>query len=107
MFWALGKASGAFWAMAIGHPIGLAIFVLGLFDLWPLHFLENVGLMTAVSSVIYVYVSLRRDPPEPSQLETTMWSPGIAADDQTISGPWYTNIFLWTCVPVYRSPLTG
>ncbi len=95
-FWKRGNGQGAFTALWGGHLIGLALFMLTQLDAWPIHFTINVGLMTAVSSLIFVVVSLRTAPPDPDQVARTTWRPAMASEG-TAGLPWYQD-YRWQSV---------
>ncbi|XWN31658.1 MAG: sodium:solute symporter [Devosia sp.] len=79
-FWRRGNGNGAFAALVGGHIIGLGFFILTQLGYWPLHFTINVGVMTAVSSLIFVVVSLQTEAPDPVQVAETTWRPALAAE---------------------------
>ena len=85
-FWKRGNATGAIWALGLGHFIGLLVFILGQFGYWPLHFTTNVGVMAVVSTVIFVVMSNRSEPPPQEQIDRMTWSPGIANEVHAAEG---------------------
>ena len=91
-FWKRGNGSGAFWALVIGHAVGLGIFLLAQVGFWPIHFTINVGLMTMFSTLVFVVVSLRTPPPDSEQIERTTWSPAIAIPYENRVTAWYGNV---------------
>ena len=95
-FWRRGNGQGAFMALVGGHAIGLLVFIAAQFGLWPIHFTINVGIMTAVSTAIFVYVSLNSEPPDPEIVARTTWTPDIAIDPSVAAAPWFANIKLLT-----------
>ncbi len=93
-FWRRGNGQGAFMALAIGHTIGLVVFILAQMGYWPIHFTINVGLMTAVSSALFVYFSLKSPPPDPEVVAKAVWTPDIAIAKEVADAPWFANIKL-------------
>lgn len=92
------SAQGAFMALALGHAIGLALFVLTQLAIWPLHFTINVGVMTAVSfAIAYVFSG---PAPAPTQTEDTVWRPGMALDDSAIVKGFWVDLRLWSALLV-------
>jgi len=96
VFWKRGNGTGAFYALGIGHAIGLVLFIAAQFGIWPIHFTINVGIMTAVSTVVFVIFSLKSDPPDPEQIARSTRSPDIAIDQEARDAPWYANMKLLT-----------
>ena len=86
-FWRRGNADGAFWSLVVGHVIALSAFIANQFGYWPFHFTTNVGIMTIVSSAIYVIVSLRTSPPDEEQVARTTWTPDIALAERVEGVP--------------------
>lgn len=89
-FWKRGNGQGAFTALWGGHLIGLFFFILTQLGYWPIHFTINVGIMVAVSTIIFVVVSLQTAPPDPEQVERSTWKPAMAAEG-TEDLPWYKD----------------
>lgn len=75
--------SAALWTLAIGHGIGLALFVGGQFGIWPVHFTINVFLMTILSVILLFALSRGDAPPTTEQIEQGVWRPEIAIATQT------------------------
>lgn len=82
---ATGRA--AFWALALGHLIGLGLFAATHFGLWPLHFTINVFVMTLVSVAILFAVSRLDPPPSAEIVDKAVWRPSLALAPETLSGP--------------------
>ena len=105
VFWRRGNGQGAFAALVVGHIIGLIVFILGQFGYWPIHFTINVGIMTAVSTLVFVVVSLRTDPPDPEQVNRSTWRPGMGRpgameDDAPVGVAWYEDYRYWSVLLV-------
>lgn len=56
-FYKRGNGDGAFWTLLLGTGIGIALFVLDLMGIWPIHYLMNIGIVILLSSIIFVVVS--------------------------------------------------
>jgi SSS family solute:Na+ symporter len=91
-------AQGAFLSLAIGHALGLGLFVLTQVGIWPLHFTINVGIMTVLSAGIALVLS----GPAPAEGvdERTIWRPGIAAEDGAMGGRIWGDVRLWSVLLV-------
>lgn len=77
-FWRGATAQSAFLALLGGHLVGAGLFALSQAGHWPLHFTENVGVMTAFSVAVMVAVSAL-SPKEPSAEAAEMvWRPEMA-----------------------------
>lgn len=97
-FWRRANGTGAIWALAGGHAIGLGLFLLGLAGIWPVHFTVNVGIMVAISVALLVFFSLRSPAPDPEQVAQTTWTPDLINMVDGGDLPWYANIKLQACV---------
>lgn len=90
VFYKRGNGDGAFWTLVLGTLLGVLAFVLGELDLWSLHYTINVGLMVAISTVIFIVVSNMTPPPTPEQIKYLTYEKGIISQD-TEGLPWYKN----------------
>lgn len=91
-------AQGALMALAIGHLLGLGLFVLTQVGIWPLHFTANVGLMTLVSVVVALVLS--GPAPAPEATEDTVWRPGFAVAGTPGDTPSWADVRLWALLLV-------
>ena len=89
-FYHRGTATAAFWTLCLGMLLGVAIFALDLAGVWPLHFLVNVGVMTAASMSIFVGVSLFSAPPDAATLARYCFSIDLLAN-ATSGLAWYKD----------------
>ena len=89
-FWRRGNGDGAFWALVLGNALGLLALVGRLTGVWPVHFTIDVGILTAVSALIFVAVSLRTAPPDPDVVERTTWRPELLTDPE-VAHPDFTQ----------------
>ena len=84
-FWKRGNGHGAFWALIGGNALGLLALVGRLTGVWPVHFTIDVGILTALSTLIFVVVSLRTAPPDPDVIARTTWSPALLEDPEVVT----------------------
>lgn len=90
VFYKRGNGPGAFWTLMIGTGIGILLFVLGEMDMWHLHYTINVGVMVAVSTLIFIVVSRATAPPTKDQVELYTYEPGLIS--MGMEGmPWYKD----------------
>ncbi|MEO1450180.1 MAG: sodium:solute symporter [Bacteroidota bacterium] len=68
VFYPRGNGDGAFWTLILGTLIGGVLFLLGQFELWPLHYTINVGLVVLISTGIFMLVSNLTTAPDPEQV---------------------------------------
>jgi len=85
-FWKRGNASGAIWALGLGHALGLVVFLLGQAGYWPIHFTINVGIMAVISTIVFVVFSLRSEAPSEDVVQRMTWSSGVAAEVHAAEG---------------------
>ena len=90
-FWKRGNGDGAFWALVIGNGLGLVALVGRLTGVWPVHFTIDVGILTALSALIFVVVSLRTPAPDPDVIARTTWSPALLTDPEIATPDYGTD----------------
>jgi len=90
VFFKRGNGDGAFWTLLLGTAFGIGLFVLGQFDLWDLHYTMNVGIMTAVSTLIFIIVSMVTS--APAAIKTDNLTFDASYINEGLEGvPWYAN----------------
>ncbi|MCI4667685.1 MAG: sodium:solute symporter [Bacteroidia bacterium] len=89
-FYKRGNGDGAFLTLILGTAIGVLLFILGQFDMWPLHYTINVGLVVAISSIIFVVVSNQTEAPDPEKIRLyTYRKELIQMENEGL--PWYKD----------------
>ncbi len=89
-FYPRGNGDGAFWTLVLGTLIGLLMFILGQYDLWPLHYTINVGIAVGLSSIIFIAVSHATPAPDPDQVAKYTYSKDlIQMENEGL--PWYQD----------------
>jgi SSS family solute:Na+ symporter len=88
----------AFLTLAIGHAVGLGMFIATQVGIWPLHFTINVGIMTGLSAVLAL--ALSRGRPDPDRVEGTVWRPGFAGGEGAFGTPVWADVRLWSALLV-------
>lgn len=75
IFWKRATATASFVTLAVGWPVGLAVFVanelLGLIDI---QFLYATGLMLVFSLALFVTVTMLTDAPDRAEIDDVTWS---------------------------------
>ena len=89
-FYKRGNGHGAFWTLVIGTLLGTTTFVLSQFGLWSIHFTINVGIMVALSTVVFVVVSNSTSPPSTEKVMQYTFRSEMAADGMQ-GLPWYQD----------------
>jgi solute:Na+ symporter, SSS family len=75
LFWPGATSHGAFYTMLIIFPVGFAAFLVGeVFGFYELQFLYATGLLLLLSSILFVAISLRTEPPEAAKVKQMCWS---------------------------------
>lgn len=90
VFYKRGNAEGAFWTLVIGTVLGTVLFLLGQFDMWPIHFTINVGIMLAVSAAIFIGVSERTEAPPAEKIENYTFKKSLISEGME-GMPWYKD----------------
>ncbi|MEL6142905.1 MAG: sodium/solute symporter, partial [Bacteroidota bacterium] len=90
VFYKRGNANGAFYTVIFGTIISALLVYLSQIAVWPVHYTTNVGIMVAISSLIYILVSLSTAPPRPEQINNYTYRRELAADGME-GQPWYLD----------------
>jgi len=93
VFYKRGNADGAFWTLLIGTIMGLTLFILGIYEMWPLHYTTNVGLMVLISTIIFVGVSLMTPAPDPAEIDQYIFKQSLLGQGME-DKPWYLDVML-------------
>ncbi len=94
VFYKKGSKDGAFWTLILGTLAGLVLFIMGRLDLWPLHYTYNVGIMTVVSTIIFMVISEGSSPPNAEQVARYTFNKGLISEE-TQNLPWYQSYLNW------------
>lgn len=81
--------SAAFITLLSGFALGIGLFLLRQFDIWPLHFSIGVGLMFAMCSVIYLLASKVTQAPNEDDIASLIYQKGMTAPET--AGHWATD----------------
>ncbi len=100
VFYKRGNGDGAFWTLLAGTGLGIVLFMLGQFELWPFHFTTNVGMMVGVCTLIFILVSRATEAPQYDQIEDLVYRPGLLAADEGDTGlaDWRVQAVLLTAL---------
>jgi len=90
VFYKRGNGEGAFWTLVIGTVLGTIIFLLGQYDMWDIHFTINVGIMLAISSLIFIVVSQRTEAPPAEKIEEYTFKKSLISEGME-GMPWYKD----------------
>jgi len=80
VFYKRGNGHGAFWTLLIGTLAGIIMFVLDLYEMWPLHYTMNVGVSLLLSAIVFVVVSQMTAPPTKDQIEMYTYRRGLVSE---------------------------
>lgn len=83
------NAAAGIWTLVSGTLIGVFLFVLGQFDLWNLHYTYNVGLVFAISTVIFLIVGRMGEAPDPETIERYTFRKELLSPGEDM--PWYKD----------------
>ena len=90
VFFKRGNGSGAIWTLALGTLFGVILFVLGIKEIWTIHYTINVGIAFFVSAIIFIVISLRSAPPNDSVIEELTYQPSLFTEGMD-NYPWYKD----------------
>ncbi len=94
IFWPRGTPKAAFFTLVLGIPIGVLGWILNeILSVYEIQFLYACGVMTLLSSVIYVVTSLMGDKQAVEPPSSVIWSPDHwrAETEELATLPWYRN----------------
>lgn len=87
VFFKRGNGSGAFATLLFGTAISVYMMWVNPLEL---HFTMNVGIMVAVSTIIFVVVSLMTDAPDPVEVAKYTYRKGLIGEGME-NMPWYKD----------------
>lgn len=94
IFWKRANRHGAFYALAIGIPLGIiGFFSNEIFGLMDIHFLYACFVLLLINGAIMIGVSMNSEAPDPEVVRQYTWSKKMY-DDETkdLEGlPWWQN----------------
>ncbi len=120
VFYKRGNGDGSFWTLVIGTLLGAFLFLItdtapweammgeGTEKILNLHYTTNVGIMTALSAIIFVVISNITAAPDPEKIELLTFRRELLADGMD-GLPWYKDyrfhmvilVLLMTVIMIY------
>lgn len=94
IFWRRANEPGAFYALAIGVPLGIGGWVANeLLDLFAIQYLYAAGIMFVISAALIIGISLLTPAPPPEKVQQYVWRPALWRQEsvQLAGKPWYAN----------------
>lgn len=92
-----GNGHGAFMTLVWGTLLGIVLFILQQFGLWPIHFTISAGIVVGFSAILFVITSRRKPPPDPKVVaQFTYHKRLIHQDNQDL--PWFQQYTTWALV---------
>ncbi len=95
IFYKRGNGDGAFWTLIFGISIGILFFVLGLYEIWPLHYTINIGLIVILSTFVFILVSKMTEKKDRKNIDTYLYSPDLIQYGNE-NMPWYKDYRIQT-----------
>nr|MDJ0712554.1 sodium:solute symporter [Woeseiaceae bacterium] len=89
VFYRRGTANAAFATLIAGFVLGLGIVALTQLGLWSLHFSVNVGIMFAVSAIVFIATSVAGEAPAESEIGGLVFERGMVKPGTP--QPWYQD----------------
>lgn len=90
VFYKRGNGHGAFWTLLIGTLGGIITFALSEMGMYDVHYTINVGLMFALSTLIFIIVSNMTPAPTSEQLNNWTFNKDYITEG-VAEMPWYKN----------------
>lgn len=85
-----GNGDGAFWTLIIGALIGVLFFVLGIYELWPVHYTINIGIVVALCTLIFIIVSRMTPAPDYEKIRPYLYRKSLINEGNE-NMPWYKD----------------
>jgi len=90
IFFKKGNGDGAFWTLIFGCILGVLFFVLGIFELWTIHYTINIGIVVLLSTLVFIVVSMMTTQPDQEKVAPYLFSKDLI-DYGNENMPWYKN----------------
>jgi len=85
-----GNGDGAFWTLIIGALIGVLFFVLGIFDIWPIHYTINIGIVVGLCTLVFIIVSRMTPAPDYEKIRPYLYRKSLINEGND-NMPWYKD----------------
>ena len=93
-FYKRGNGHGAYWTLVLGTGLGILLFILGQFGLWPIHFTISAGIVVFISAVLFVVLSRYAAPPTTEVVRHFTFNRALINQDN-VGLAWYQDYRLW------------
>ncbi len=90
IFFQRGNRHGAIYTLYLGTAISALLVLASQTGYWPLHYTTNVGIMVAISTLIFVIVSLRTPAPDSDKVAPFVYRRALLNDGME-GLPWYQD----------------
>jgi len=90
VFYKRGNGDGAFWTLVVGTLLGIMFFVLTQLGMWSMHFTMTVGIVIAVSTIVFIVVSNMTPSPDPAVVAKYTYNDSLIHADNS-NMVWYKN----------------
>lgn len=90
VFFKRGNRHGSIWTLYLGTSISLVLVLLSQYGYWPVHYTTNVGIMVAISCLIYVIASLNTEAPTAEQVANYTFRRDLISEGME-GQPWYLD----------------
>ncbi len=97
VFYKRGNGNGAFWTLVCGTILGILLFILGQFDLWPIHFTITAGIVVAISTIIFIVSSRYGTPTPPEIIQNFTFRKSLVNQDNE-GLAWYQDYRIWAAL---------
>lgn len=97
IFYKRGNGDGAFWTLIFGCSIGVLFFFLGIIEVWPLHYTINIGIIVALSTLVFIIVSRMTSVPDYEEIKPYLFSKDLIMHGNQ-SMVWYKDYRLQSAI---------
>ncbi|MEM6700418.1 MAG: sodium:solute symporter, partial [Bacteroidota bacterium] len=85
-----GNGDGAFWTLIIGALIGVLFFVLGIYELWPIHYTINIGIVVGLCTIVFIVISRMTPAPDYEKIKPYLYRKSLI-NESNENLPWYKD----------------
>lgn len=90
IFYKKGNGTGAFYTLIIGCAIGVLLFLLSIWEMWPVHYTINIGIVVLLCSFIFIWISQITGGSDFEKIKPYLYQKSLINEDNE-NLPWYKN----------------
>jgi len=92
-----GNGDGAFWTLIFGSALGIALFLLSVNEIWPLHFTITIGIVVALCTIVFILISNMTKEPDYDKIAPYLYRKSLISEGNK-NMPWYKDYRLQSAI---------